>query len=255
MQTLSPEGRQPRRAGERRPSEHLPPPSGPALASGSGSAGPGRRPTRSVEAAARREPGNSQRCASNLSGRDQGEGPKETAPARRWHGAQKRIWPRGDSPLGRRRRQSRVASAPRHWTYHDRVHTRTAPGATVPPGLGRPPYTGVASRGLQVWLASLGSPSRGWPLPAGRRHRPLRPSPAPAKLQVHSLLPSPARIPEAAGADPARAQGAQGCSAQKLAAPKGPCGLGMEFEAAALRSEITSGLSSRLSLRSISRTR
>lgn len=74
MQTLSPEGRQPRRAGERRPSEHLPPPSGPALASGSGSAGP----TRSAEAAARREPGNSQRCASNLSGRDQGEGPKET---------------------------------------------------------------------------------------------------------------------------------------------------------------------------------
>lgn len=40
-----------------------------------------------------------------------------------------------------------------------------------------------------------------------------------------------------------------------LAAPKGPRGLGTEFEAAALRSEITSGLSSRLSLRSISRTR
>lgn len=78
VQTPSPEGRQPRRAGERRPSEHLPPPSGPALASGSGSAGPGRRPTRSVEAGARREPGNRQRCASNLSGRDQGEGPKET---------------------------------------------------------------------------------------------------------------------------------------------------------------------------------
>ena len=47
-----PRGRQPRRAGERRPSEHLPPPSGHALGSGSGSAGLGRRSTRSVEAEA-----------------------------------------------------------------------------------------------------------------------------------------------------------------------------------------------------------
>lgn len=78
-----------------------------------------------------------------------------------------------------------------------------------------------------------GRPLAAWPLPGGHRDLPR----AAAKLQVHSLLPSP--DPGGSRSRPRSGPvSAQGCSAQKLAAPKGPCGLGTECEAAALRLEI-----------------
>lgn len=44
MRTQALRGRRPRRAGERRPSEHLPPPSGPALRAAPGAQGPAGGP-------------------------------------------------------------------------------------------------------------------------------------------------------------------------------------------------------------------
>lgn len=123
----------------------------------------------------------------------------------------------------------------------------------MPLGLGRPPYTGVASRGLQVWLASLGSPSRGLAAPADVAIG-LCPLPTPRLNSKFTPFFPPSPHPGGSRPDlgPKVPRDVLPRSSRLL---KDPAAWEWNSEAAALRSEITSGLSSRLSLRSISRTR
>lgn len=149
VQTPSPEGRQPRqrRQGGARASTTTSTLRDP-WRGGSQGAGPGRAAHAGVEARARRGPGGRQRCALLAAGirvRDQ------------------KLCPRGGGTVqkgsGRRRRSLSAAAATVRWPLLPGTEHAMTVSTPEPPrnysaslGLGRPPYTEVASRGLQVWL-------------------------------------------------------------------------------------------------------